>query len=57
MEKLKTIYAMTKENEWEKAAQAINNFYYKYYNCGKIRLSKDDDNYMYLLIDLIAMHI
>ena len=57
MEKLKTIYAMTKENEWEKAAQAINNFYYKYYNCGKIRLSKDEENYMYLLIDLIAMHI
>ena len=56
MEKLKTIYAMTIKNEWKKAAQAINNFY-KDYDCGKIKLSKDEENYMYLLIDLIAMHI
>ena len=56
MEKLKIIYIMTRKNEWKKAAQAINNFY-KCYNCGKFKLSKDEENYMCLLIDLIAMHI
>ena len=56
MEKLKKIYVMTRKNEWEKAAQAINDFY-KGYNCGKIKLSRDEEDYMYLLIDLIAMHI
>ena len=56
MKKLQTIYIITKKNEWEKAAQAINDFY-KDYDCGKIKLSKDEENYMCLLIDLIAMHI
>ena len=56
MENLKIIYIMTTKNEWEKAAQAINDFY-KCYDCGKIKLSRDEENYMYLLIDLIAMHI
>ena len=44
MEELKIIYTMTKENKWEKAAQAINNFY-KCYDCGKIKLSKDEESY------------